>query len=91
MAKKDLTGGIQSLLGGKPQPEQPRPTATTATPVSAETRATFIVPEDLVNKLKAVAYWDRRLLKEVVADALEGYIQKYEKENGTIQPINKTR
>ncbi len=40
-----------------------------------ETRATFIVNEDLLEKVKAIAYWDRALLKEVINHALENYIK----------------
>jgi hypothetical protein len=54
-----------------------------------ETRATFIVNEEILDKLKAVAYWERILIKEVINTALQGYLEKYEKENGDIKPIKK--
>ena len=38
------------------------------------TRATFIVKEETVQQLKAVAYWDRKELKRVVEEALRGYL-----------------
>jgi hypothetical protein len=38
------------------------------------TRATFIVREDLVNKVKRAAYWDRRQIKDLVTDALDAYL-----------------
>jgi len=38
-------------------------------------RATFIVREDYVDKLKAVAYWDRKQIKEVVDEALTAYLK----------------
>jgi hypothetical protein len=41
-----------------------------------ETRATFIVKEELLDKLKAIAYWERVMLKETVNKALEEYIKK---------------
>jgi len=50
-----------------------------------ETRATFIVNEDLLDKLKAIAYWERTLIKEVVNNALQDAVVKYEKKNGAIQ------
>lgn len=52
-----------------------------------EIRATFIVKEDILEKLKAVAYWDRLLIKDVVNTALEDAINRYEKKNGLIKPI----
>jgi hypothetical protein len=54
-----------------------------------EVRATFIVNEDLLEKLKAIAYWDRILIKEVVNKALEDVVEKYEKKNGDLKPIPK--
>lgn len=54
-----------------------------------ETRATFIVKEDLLEKLKAIAYWDRTLIKEVVDKALEEAVVKYEKKNGPVKALPK--
>ena len=54
-----------------------------------ETRATFIVNEDLLEKLKAIAYWERSLIKEVVASALEKAVATYEKKNGPVKPAPK--
>jgi hypothetical protein len=38
------------------------------------TRATFIVREDTLQKLKAVAYWDRKELKRVVEEAFHSFL-----------------
>lgn len=38
-----------------------------------ETRATFIVNEDLLEKLKALSYWRRKQIKATLQDALEVY------------------
>jgi len=38
------------------------------------TRATYIVRESLVEKLKAVAYWDRKQVKQVVEEAFLLYL-----------------
>jgi hypothetical protein len=38
------------------------------------TRATFILRQDLVHKVKRAAYWDRRQIKDVVTDALDAYL-----------------
>lgn len=54
-----------------------------------EVRATFIVNENLLEKLKAIAYWERELIKDVVNTALENAIVQYEKKNGEIKPIPK--
>jgi hypothetical protein len=39
------------------------------------TRATFILRKDFLSKLKAVSYWDRKKMKEVIAEALGDYLK----------------
>lgn len=98
MSKKDFTGGLNSLLGDQPEkPKRGRPVTQTKEITKSsqegtkdnETRATFIVNEDLLEKLKAIAYWDRVLIKDVVNTALQETVAKYEKKNGDIKPIPK--
>jgi hypothetical protein len=101
MSKKSFTGGLNSLLGetstGVVNKKVGRPkTSTKVVSKSSqegtkenETRATFIVKEDLLEKLKAIAYWDRVLIKEVINPALEEAVSKYERKNGEIKPIPK--
>mgnify|MGYP001158040521 FL=1 len=93
MSKKDFTGGLNSLLGEQPdRPKRGRPVTQTKEITKSsqegtkdnETRATFIVNEDLLEKLKAIAYWDRVLIKDVVNTALQEIVVKYEKKNGEI-------
>ena len=47
-------------------------------------RATFIVDQDLNEKVKALAYWDRLTVKEVVHEALSLYFQ-----DKNVKPIPK--
>lgn len=39
------------------------------------TRATFIVREDLLDKVKALAHWDRKEIKRVVEEALINHLK----------------
>ena len=95
MSKKNFTGGLNSLLGDNDKPKRGRPKTSTKEITKSsqegtkekETRATFIVNEELLDKLKAIAYWDRKLIKEVVDTALQDAVSKYEKKNGVIKPI----
>lgn len=98
MSKKNFTGGLSSLLGEQPEkPKRGRPKTSTREITKSsqegtresETRATFILNEALLEKLKAIAYWDRILIKEVVNTALQETVAKYEKVNGEIKPIPK--
>lgn len=98
MSKKDFKGGLSSLLGDQPEkPKRGRPVTQTKEITKSsqegtkenETRATFIVNEDLLEKLKAIAYWDRVLIKEVINTALQETVAKYEKRSGAIKPVPK--
>lgn len=50
-------------------------------------RATFIVEADVLDKVKALAYWERKQIKDILDEALNEYLRKYEKKNGTIEPL----
>lgn len=98
MSKKNFTGGLNSLLGDQPEkPKRGRPVTQTKEITKSsqegtkenETRATFIINEELLDKLKAIAYWDRCLIKDVVNTALQDVVAKYEKKNGDIKPVPK--
>ena len=98
MSKKNFKGGLNSLLGDQPEkPKRGRPVTQTKEITKSsqegtkenETRATFIINEELLDKLKAIAYWDRVLIKDVVNTALQETVAKYEKKNGDIKPIPK--
>ena len=39
------------------------------------TRATFILREDYLGKIKALAYWKRRNIKEVMDEVLKEYLK----------------
>lgn len=52
-----------------------RPKGTGAPDRDAWTRATFIVRRERLEKLKAVAYWDRQSLKQALDRALEHYLK----------------
>ena len=101
MAKKSFSGGLNSLLGdSKPteaaaEPKEPKADKKEITKTSQigtkvkETRATFIVNEDLLEKLKSLAYWERVLIKDIVNEAFENHIARYEKKNGEIKEAPK--
>jgi hypothetical protein len=57
----------------------------------AETRATFIVNEADLEKIKAVAYWERLPIKEVIGAAIRGYVEKYEAKNGAVKPVSRSK
>lgn len=98
MSKKNFTGGLSSLLGDQPdKPKKGRPVtqykeitkSSQEGTLENEIRATFIVNEGLLEKIKSIAYWERLKIKEVVDLALLDAVAKYEKKNGVIKPTNK--
>lgn len=104
MAKKNFSGGLNSLLGGdspkaetvpaaaEPKPKAPKKEITKSSQIGTkekETRATFIVNEDILEKMKALAYWDRLLIKDIINQAFEEHISRYEKKNGEIKEMPK--
>jgi len=98
MSKKDFSGGLSSLLGDRPdKPRVGRPKTSTREinkssqegTKEGETRATFIVRESLLDEVKAIAYWDRLLIKDVIEKAFEEAVAKYTKKNGELKPIPK--
>ena len=42
------------------------------------TRATFIVKEEHLQKIKAIAYWERLTVKELLEEALDTYLSHKE-------------
>ncbi len=49
-----------------------------------ETKATFVVRCDQLDKLRAISYMERKMIKNVLEEALLLYIEKYKKDNGDI-------
>jgi hypothetical protein len=101
MSKKDFKGGLESLLGGSKQsnPDKQikrrvgRPTVSQRVVEKSsqegtkigETRATFIVKEELLEKIKGISYWDRIQIKDLINNILEEYLKNYEKQTGKIK------
>lgn len=50
------------------------------------TRATFIIKTEFNDKIKAIAYWDRLTVKEVMHEALAAYLQ-----DRNVQPVQKKK
>jgi len=98
MMKKNFSGGLNSLLQETTQVEQSiekvkenkvaKKIINNSSEIDIkekEVRATFIVNEDVLNKMKTIAYWDRLLIKDIINNVFEDYISRYEKKNGKIK------
>lgn len=101
MSKKDFKEGFGDILGdmpvkkkvGRPRdPSKRKPEKTSQEGTkNDEIRATFIVKEHLLDKIKALAYWERDQIKETIGNALQGYVDRYESKSGVIKPIPKKK
>jgi len=96
MAKKDtLAGGINSLIRDVQSHGENAPTPKNVKDgkdgsrrglKDGEIRATYILPEATVERIKDMAYWDRLDIKEAVDGLLSAALEAHEKKNGTIKP-----
>ena len=79
MAKKRFTGGLSTLLGESTTPSSTatKHAARTAGTVSTDTRITLVLPEELVEKLRATAYWQRIQIKQAMEEAITDYLKKH--------------
>lgn len=85
MAKKRIQG-LDGLLKKTTPPENDKQnkdikkdqpvSSSKAGTKKGETRATFIVNEETLDSIKALALWDRASIKEVIKEALEDYVKK---------------
>ena len=74
-SKQDLPSPPSSSDHPSTPARSPRGSTTSKGLRPGWTRATFIVREETIQELKAVAYWDRKELKRVVEEAFRAYLQ----------------
>lgn len=75
----------------KTQPKMVPKNSSKAGTKENETRATFIVNDELLEKLKGISYWDRVSIKDLVNAALLDVVTKYERKNGDVKLVPKSR
>ena len=62
-----------------------RPRKTVDENSSKEIRATFIVNQDDLQKIKYISLVESLLLKDIIGNAISSYIEEWERENGKIR------
>jgi hypothetical protein len=77
---------LREALTETPVTASPAPKSSHEGLASGWTRATFIVKEEHLEKLKALSYWERLTIKELMADALGAYLH-----DKAVAPINKSK
>lgn len=91
MAKKTFSG-LDSMIPSEEQEtgtKQGRPKKNFGKHglPEGETRASIILRDDILEKFKALCYWERRSQKSLLNEILKSYIDKHEKKSGEIEPI----
>jgi len=77
MSKKSFKTSFDDLLGhGKAESVESKTKHK-----YQETKSTFVIRCDHLDKIKAIAYLERKMIKH----SLESYIENYERSNGPIQ------
>ncbi len=96
MGAKSFKGGMDTLLGeidkkdttstttgSRGRPKTNFKTITKTSQVGTkenETRATFIVSEEQLESLKALAHWERVLIKDILSQAINSYLETKKRE-----------
>lgn len=84
----ETTEQMKSRLEAKRKENVGRPKKGEAAKIakkSQEVRATFIVDADLLRKVKYISLVEGLLLKDVIAEALNAYVNKWEEVNRKIR------
>lgn len=84
MAKKSFKTGFDSLLGSDNIGSSYVKEKKEESSKKNEIRATFIVQADQLENLKAISFWERKLIKTVLCEALDKYINDYKVEKGEL-------
>ena len=93
MSKKTFKGGLSTLLGEAPTKKAGRPKTSTKKINSSseegtkegEIRATFIIKVEEVDKIKAIAFNEGALIKDIIGEFLRAGIERYEKSRGVVK------
>jgi len=86
MTKKSFKTGFDSLLcESREEAHSYSPPKKENKPL--ETRATLIVESELFKSIKAISYWERKKIKDVVNESFKDYVEKYIARNKELKDI----
>lgn len=87
MSKKDFKQGMDALLGESNKVEE-KPEVVKEIREERKEKdvlTTLLVKPTALNKMRFIAYWERKKIKNVVMEAFNAYIDKYESKHGVIK------
>ncbi len=90
MSKKidTIAAGLNGLLSAPAQPQETAPTAAPQEPEQAPKQkgnyktVCYSIPPELAEKIRYIAYWDRKKLNAVVVEAFEQYAANWNPSTG---------
>lgn len=86
MSSKNFKTSFDDILGGgKVIKDSKSSSDTIRDKKQIDTKATFIINRGHHDKMKVIAVLERKMIKDVLHDALSEYIIKYEKDNGEVK------
>ena len=76
MAKKSFTRGVESLFPSN-QKEESKKESVLSNEKSSYSRTTIIIDDTLYEKIKAIAYWERKAIKDIIEKGFNRVISDY--------------
>lgn len=84
--KASVTDLIDDMNGNQATPQGERPKSARGLRDGLN-RFSIVLPIEILDKLRAVAYWNNLSVKEVITQFLESGIDRYQKRHGEIKPV----
>lgn len=83
MAKKNFSGGIDSLFQRNEHEQKKEPDDKNKSIETESARTTIIVNVSTYEKIKAIAFWERKTIKEIIEKSFTLYLNQYTSEELT--------
>lgn len=94
MAKKNFKSGFEGLLGieegsYRDSPQYNSKNLSSMPNQDIEKKATFVVNAHQMDLIKSIAFSERKMVKTILFEAFEKYIENYKEQGGEIRLPNK--
>lgn len=84
--KASVTDIIDDMNGNQATPQNDRPKSAKGLRDGLN-RFSIVLPMDILERLRAVAYWNNLTVKDVITQFLESGLDRYVKKHGEIKPV----
>jgi transposase len=80
MAKKNFSSGIDSLFQDSKKEVTKEISKEKEKQIASFCRTTLIVNNDTYEKIKAIAYWERKAIKDIIENTFKHILSEYSSE-----------